>query len=55
MDFGSGFTSNVFPVLPPPSSNIERLFKSLKKERVYEFSIDNRYTLRVGDLGHDIE
>jgi hypothetical protein len=33
MDFGSGLTANVFPV-PPPSSNIQKAIKSLKKERV---------------------
>jgi len=54
MDFGSGLTANVSPVLTPPSSNIHRLQEPEKGES-YESSTDDRYPLRVGDPGHDTQ
>jgi hypothetical protein len=55
MNFGSGSTANVFPVLNPLPLPIPKGYQEPEKGESYESSIVDRYTLRVGDPRHDIE
>jgi hypothetical protein len=55
MDFGSGFTANVFPVLTPSLFQYPQAIQEPEKGESYESSIIDRYTRRVGDPGYDIE
>jgi len=50
MDFGSGI-----PGYDPSLFQYSKAIKSLKKGASYESSIDDRYTVRVGDSRHGVE
>src|SRR4029434_3629272 len=46
MDFGSGSTANVFPVLTPSLFQYPKAIKRPEKGETHESSIDHRYPLR---------